>query len=143
MIDKPDDDELQRGRQLAAQEQLYNTALESNVTHVATQWLFKAYLLSEIAGDDITAAAAVIHKPEGLEAAHREFDSLTEQERIEVSEFVGLHFGRCLKIAIDWLWHACGVLHIDPEQLDPDHVALHAATLLSKVGMVPPGDPES
>ncbi len=135
--DQPHDDDLELGRQLALQEDLFNRALDSDVTHVSTQWLYKALLLTEIAGDDLDAAKEVIHAPEGLEAAHREFDQLTEQERTAVGEFVGMHFGRCLKTAIGLLWHACRVLEIDPAQLDPDHVALHAATLLSDPAMVP------
>ena len=106
-------------------------------THVATQWLFKALLLSNIAGDNIEAAKNVIHSSEGLEAAHAEFDGLTEEQRVAVGAFVGLHFGRCLKTSIGKLWHACGVLNNDPAQLGPDYVALHAATLLSDDDMVP------
>jgi hypothetical protein len=137
MTDQPRDDDLELGRQLKAQEELYNSALESDVTHVATNWLYKAYLLSEIAGDDLDAAKSVIHTVEGWDAAHREFDTLTEHERIAFGKCVGLHFGRCLRAAIGKLWHACGVLEIDTSTLDPDHVALHAATLLSDDDMVP------
>jgi hypothetical protein len=140
MTDTPKDDDHELGRQLKAKEELYNGALDSDVTRVATHWLFKAYLLSEIAGDDLDAAKLVIHRPEGLDAAHREFDALTEDQRIALGNFVGLHWGRCLKRAIERLWHASAVLEIDTSTLDPDHVALHAATLLSDSEMVPPLD---
>ncbi len=131
------DDDLELGRQLAAQEDLFNRAVDSDVTHVTIAWLFKALLLSKIAGDDLDAAKHVIHEPEGLEAAHCEFDELTEEERTAVGAFVGTHFGHCLKTAIGRLWHACGVLQIDTAQLDPDYVALHAATLIREPEMVP------
>ena len=135
MTDKPDDSEL--GRQLKAQERLYNAALESDVTVAGCGWIAKALVLSDIAGDDIEAAKQVIHKPEGLDAALREFEQMTEEQRNDVRSFVGEHWGRCLSASVQKLWHACGALEIDADELNPDYVALHAATLLSRDDMVP------
>ncbi len=124
-------------------EDLYTTAIDTDVTVVATSWLFKAYMLSEIVGENIDAAKQVINKPEGLDAANREYESLTEEQRAAVQTFVGLHWSRCVTDAVQRLWHACQVLDIDVESLDADHVALHAATLLSETEMVPPKPPDS
>jgi len=135
MTDQPNDDDL--GQQLAAQEQIYNAAIRSDVTVVATAWLARAYLLTGIAGDDMQAAATVIDLPAGQEAANREYEQLSEAERAAVLELVGLHWSLCVKRSIELLWHVCGKLRIDPTDLDNDHVALHAATLLSDRHLVP------
>jgi hypothetical protein len=129
MTDDNDDD---RGRLLAAQAKLYNAALDSDVTVVATNWLCRAYLLTEIAGDNIEAAKDVIHTDAGRDAADREYKSMDDAARNEFLTTIGLHWFVCVKKAVQQLWHACGVLDIDPESLDEDHVALHAATLLSR-----------
>ena len=131
------DDEFELGRSLKAQETLYNATLRSDVTVVATDWLARAYLLSEIAGEDIEAAVTVIDEPAGRAAARTEYDSLTEADRKAVLSLVGLHWSVCVKRAIEKLWHVCGKLQIDPTNIDEDHVALHAATLLSDPDLVP------
>ena len=91
----------------------------------STNWLGRAYLLTEIAGDDIQAAKDVIHTPAGRDAAAREYEALDEEARAEFLRTIGLRWSSCVRPAVRSLWHACGVLEIDPTTLDEDHVALH------------------
>jgi hypothetical protein len=74
----------------------------------------------------------VIHTDAGYEAARREFAQLTEDERREAGTEVDAHWAACLKVALARLWQACDILDIDPTTLNADHVALYAATMLSK-----------
>ena len=87
MTDDHDDD---RGRVLAAQAKLYNAALDSDVTVVATDWLCRAYLLTEIAGDNIEAAKDVIHTDAGGDAADREYKSMDDAAPNEFLTTIGL-----------------------------------------------------
>jgi hypothetical protein len=111
---------------------MYDSALDSDVTVVACDWLFRAYLVLMIAGEDLDAATAVIHKPEARDAAHREYDDLNDDQRKAIGIIVGQHWANALRRAVDTLWHACGVLEIDPGSMHVDMVALDAATRLSE-----------
>ena len=115
----------------AAMENLYNEVLDSDVTRCGVDFLYRARLLLRVADHDPHVAKEVIHKPAGREAAEREFDALTDAERAEVGAEVGEHWATAVRHAIGRLWHAAIVLDIDPTGLEADHVALHAATLLS------------
>jgi hypothetical protein len=130
MTDQPHDDEL-LGAKLAAQEKLYNAALESPITEAGVNWLFRAHLLLKIADDDVDAAKEVIHTLAGEEAAKREFDALSDHERASLKEHVGLYWSVCVRSAVERLWHAALVLKFDPTTVDRDYIALTAATLVS------------
>jgi hypothetical protein len=117
--------------------ELYDKALDSDVTLVALDWLARAHLLLRVAGDDVKAAQDVIHTDAGRVAARSEYDALTDDARNEMGKYVGGVWSACLKEAIGRLWHACAVLEIDPTSMGVDMVALHAATLLSKVEHAP------
>ena len=114
-----------------AMEKLYNEAIDSSVTKHAADFMFRAHLLLRISDQDVEAAKDVIHIDAGREAAWREFQGLSEDERKIIGDEVGYQFSRLVKRAINKLWHACSVLQMDPTTLDPEHVALVAATLLS------------
>lgn len=126
------DDDL--GRELKAQEALYDEVLDSNVTTHAVDFLARAHLLTEIA--DIDTAKHFIHKPEGSEAARREWDDMDDEGRTEVTELVAQHWSLNVNLAVRRLWHAAKVLGFQPDTLDPKHVAMVAATYLSR----PPED---
>jgi len=115
----------------AAMENLYNKVLDSDVTRCGVDFLYRARLLLRIANHNPHAAVEVIHKPGGREAAQCEFDALTDAEREALGAEVGADWAIVVRHAIGRLWHAAGVLEVDPTGLEPDYVALHAATLLS------------
>ena len=131
MNDQPRDDDLELGRQLKAQEALYNAAVDSPVSERGLEWMFRARLLLRITDHDVHAAGGAIHTPGGHHAARKEFDALPEPERIQLGAEIGEQWAICLKVAVQRLWHACQELEIDPSTLNEDHVALTAATLLS------------
>jgi hypothetical protein len=137
-MNTPDD---YRPEHLRAMEALYNEVLDSPVTRITTDWLFRAFLLLQISGDDPVAAREVVHTPAGLEAARREFDELPDTDRRAIGRVVGQHWAACVKDAIRRLWHACAVLQIDPASMSADSVALHAATLLSANPPEAPDEP--
>jgi hypothetical protein len=112
-------------------ELLHNAVLDSTVTRHGVDWMFKARLLLRITDDEPESAKAVIHTPAGGRAAKAEYDSLTEAERTQLGDEVGMAWACLVKTAIGKLWHAADVLGIDTADLDPDHVGLVAATLLS------------
>ena len=114
-----------------AMEALFDEVLKSPVTRCATDFLFRARLLLRITDDDPLAARAVILEPAGREAAGREYETLTDEDRDALERDVAADWTMCASHAISRLWHACSVLDIDPGTLDADHVALTAATLLS------------
>jgi hypothetical protein len=128
------DDDLDLGRELKAQEALYDEVLDSNVTTYAVDFLARAHLLTEIA--DMETARVFIHKPEGAEACRREWDDLTDEGRSEITGLVAKHWSLNVNLAVRRLWHAAKVLGFQPDTLDPKHVAMVAATYLSR----PPED---
>jgi hypothetical protein len=66
------------------------------------------------------------------EAARREFDQLSEDARDELRKVVGQHWSLNVNLAVRKLWHAATVLGFKPDTLDPQHVAMLAATYLSR-----------
>src|SRR5215217_1258007 len=101
-----DDDDLALGATLAAQEKIYNAALDTDVTQLGVDWLARAHLLLEIANDDVDTAKAVVHTAAGKEAAAREFESLDDDKRNALGQYVCLYWGKALKEAVQRLWHA-------------------------------------
>jgi hypothetical protein len=100
----------------------------------AVDFLARAHVLTEIA--DIETAKDFIHKPEGTEAVRREWDDMDNEGRKEVTGIVTQHWSLNVNLAVRRLWHAAQVLGYQPATLDPQHVALVAATYLSR----PPDD---
>ncbi len=133
MTDQPNDDDLElRRRQLASMSRLYDEVLDSDVSVHAVNFLAIARLLCDIAGSDLHAAAAVIHEPAGLEAARSEYEHLTDEDRRELHEQIAEHWSLNVNLAVRKLWHAAAVLNFQPDTLDPKHVAMVAATYLSR-----------
>lgn len=116
---------------IEAMSALYDRVIDSPVTHVGVDWLARAILLLRIADHDVDLAGEVVHQDAGREAARREYDTLEDQDRRALTAEVCEHWASCVRDAILRLWHACGALQIDPVNLQPDHVALFAATLLN------------
>jgi hypothetical protein len=108
----PHDDDLELGRELKAQEALYDEVLDSNGTTHAVDFLARALMLCEIA--DIDTAKDFIHKPEGSEAVRREWDDLDDEGRKEVTEIVAQHWSLNVNLAVRRLWHAAKVLGFQP-----------------------------
>ena len=130
----PHDDDLAHGRELKAQETLYEEVRDSPVTAHAVDFLARAHLLTEIA--DLETAKEFIHSDAGREAARREWDDLTDDDRKEITIVVAKHWSLNVNLAVRRLWHAAAVLGFQPDTLDPKHVAMVAATYLSR----PPED---
>src|SRR5215211_200141 len=93
------DDEAQAER-LAAQSALYDEALDTDVTAHALDFLARAQLLLRIASDQPEAAYPVVHSPAGREAARREFDQLTDDERDELKRTVAQHWSLNVNLAV-------------------------------------------
>ncbi len=126
------DDKHNEDEQLKAEEQLYKAALDTPVTRQATDWLAIAYLVDRVTNSNVEAAKTVIHKPAALDVARREFDDLNDEERHALLRVVGVHWAAVVSEAVRRLRHAAGVLKIDPDTIDPEHVALTAAMLLGE-----------
>jgi hypothetical protein len=118
------------GARLKAQEELYEQVLDSPVTTHAVDFLARAHLLTQIA--DLETAKEFIHKPEGSEAARREWDDLNDDDRKGITELVAKHWSLNVNLAVRRLWHAAEVLGFQADTLDPKHVALVAAIYLSR-----------
>ena len=86
--------------ELQAMEKLYNEAIDSSVTKHAADFMFRAHLLLRISDQDVEAAKDVIHIDAGREAAWREFQGLSEDERKIIGDEVGYQFSRLVKRAI-------------------------------------------
>ena len=126
----PDDDDLGHGRELKAQEALYEEVLDSTVTEHAVNWLCRAHMLLRISGDTPETARDAIHTPGGVHAATREYRSLSDTERAELHQEIGAAWSFVVGKAVRQLWHAAKVLGFQPDTLDPKHVAMTAATYL-------------
>jgi hypothetical protein len=136
----PDDDDLTHGRELKAQEALYEEVLDSNVTDHAVNWLARAHLLLRISGDTPELARDAIYTSGGFEAATREYQGLSDAERAELLKVIGATWAFVVAKAVRQLWHAAKVLWFQPETLDPKHVAMTAATYLGSEGQEPAAD---
>ncbi len=110
----------------------YIAVLRSPVTDLGANWLYKAHLVMRIAGDDLIAAAEAAHSEAGHEAALRERDELSEEERVAIGKEVGAHWALCVTVALERLWHAARVINVDPHTISTDHITLTAATLLKE-----------
>ncbi len=133
MTDQPHDDDLEpRRQQLAAMSRLYEEAVATDVSLHAVSFLACARLLTDIAGGNQDVARDVIHEPAGLEAAAREYEQLSDDARRALNSQIGEHWNVNINLAIRKLWHAAGVLRFKPTTIDPKHVALVAATYLSR-----------
>jgi hypothetical protein len=131
------DDNLAHGRELKAQEALYEEVLDCNVTDHAIDWLCRAHMLLRISGDTPETARDAIHTPGGVQAAVREYRGLSETERDEALQEIGATWSFVVGTAVRRLWHAAKVLGFQPDTLDPKHVAMTAATYLGGQGHVP------
>ena len=117
---------------LAAQAALFDAAMETPVTTSAIDFLWRSHLLVKIADDDLDAARSVIHTAAGSEAARREWDQLSHDEQVEVASAAGQHWNLNLNLAVRKMFHAANVLGFQGDTLDPKHVAIVAATYLSR-----------
>ena len=117
---------------LAAQSALYDEVLESPVTDHAVDFLCRAQLLLRIADDQPEAAKDVIHSDAGHQAALREYEQLSDDDRQKVHESVAQHWSLNVNLAVRKLWHAAEVLGFKADTLDPKHVAMVAATYISR-----------
>jgi hypothetical protein len=121
-----------KAERLAAQSALYDATLETDVTERAMDFLARASLLLRITRDDVEATKPVLHSPGGREAARREFDQLTDDERDEIKQTIGQHWSLNVNLAVRRLWHAAEVLGFHADSLDPQLVAMVAATYFSR-----------
>jgi hypothetical protein len=131
ITDHTPDDEFIR-EQLAGMSALYDQVLDSDVTLSAIDFMARAKLVMDIAGDDLAAAGAVVHAPAGREAAKREYDQLSDEARADLHQLVGQHWSLNVNLAVRKLWHAANVLGFKPDTLNPQMVAMVAATYLSR-----------
>jgi hypothetical protein len=115
-----------------AMSNLYDQVMDSDVTVHAVDFICRAQLLMDIAGDDTDTAKSVIHTDAGREASIREYESVSDEDRHELLQVVGQHWSLNVHAAVKKLWHAATVLGFKPDTLDPKHVALTAATYLSR-----------
>jgi len=120
-----------KDERLTAQSALYDATLGTDVTDRALDFLARSLLLLRITRDDVEATKPVLHSPGGREAARREFDQLTDDERDEIKQTIGQHWSLNVNLAVRRLWHAAEVLGFHPDSLDPQLVAMTAATYFS------------
>lgn len=113
-----------------AMSRLYDEVLDSSITERAVNFLARSHVLCEIA--DVEVAKDFVHRPEGREAARREWDDMDDDGRRAVTEMVAAHWSVNVNLAVRRLWHAARVLGFQPGTLDPQHVALVAASYLSR-----------
>jgi hypothetical protein len=118
--------------QLEAMSKLYDEVLDSKVTDHAIEFLCRAQLLLDITGDDLETARGFIHTDAGREAVRREWDDMDDDGRKDITEIVSQHWSLNVNLAVRKLWHAANVLGFQPTTLDPKHVAMTAATYLSR-----------
>lgn len=118
--------------QLKAQAALFEQALDTPVTDQALDFLSRAALLLRIADDDVDTIKPVIHSAAGRDAARLEFDQLSDDHLAELRERVCHHWSLNLNLAVRVLWHTANVLGFQATSLDPKHVALVAASYLSR-----------
>jgi hypothetical protein len=124
--------EEREGARLAAQSALYDQVIDSNVTRNAIEFLCRCQMLLKIAGDDLDAVLPVVHTPAGQEAARREYEQLADDERDELHTVVGQHWSLVVNLAVRRMFHAAQVLGFKADTLDPKHVAMVAATYISR-----------
>jgi hypothetical protein len=117
---------------LKAMAKLYDKAIDSEVTSHALDFLCRAQLLLDIASDDPETAKSFIHTDAGRAAALREYKELTDDDREELHKAISQHWSLNLNLAVRKLWHDAHVLGFQPDSLDPKHVAMTAATYLSR-----------
>jgi hypothetical protein len=125
-------DDLQLGAKLARMEVLFNAAIKSSVTDHALEWLAAAQLLLRVADDDADVAREAISTPAGREAAAREFEALSGDQRKALVQRITAHWAVNRRPRSSGSGHAAEVLGFDPETIAPDAVALVAATYLSE-----------
>src|SRR3954454_6095191 len=108
---------------LAAQAQLYDAAIDTPVTTSALDLLCRAEMLTRIS-PDLDDVKPIVHSAAGHQAARREWDQLSDDDRAEVLEIISQHWSLNLNLAIRKMWHAASVLGFQADSLDPKHVAL-------------------
>jgi hypothetical protein len=116
---------------LAAQSALYDEVLESPVTSHVVDYLCRTQMLLRIADGEFDTVHSVLYTDAGREAALREYEQLSDDERKEVHETVAQHWSLNVNLAVRKLWHAAEVLGFRGDTLDPKHVAMTAATYFS------------
>jgi hypothetical protein len=117
---------------LAAQAALYDRALDTPVTTAAIDFLCRSQMLLRITEDQLDPALEVVHSDAGHAAARREWDQLSEDERIEVARVAAQQWDLNLNLAVRRMFHAANVLGFKGDSLDPKHVAIVAATYFSR-----------
>ena len=68
----------------------------------------------------------------GHQAARREWDQLSDDDRAEVLAVISQHWSLNLNLAVRKMFHAASVLGFQADRLDPKHVAIVAASYLSR-----------
>src|SRR5215207_4005021 len=116
----PDKTEAKRQR-LDAQRALYNDVLD---------YLCRTQLLLRIA-DDHDTVRSVLYTDAGRQAALREYEQLSDADLKELHETVAQHWSLNVNLAVRKLWHAAEVLGFQAGTLDPQLVAMTAATYFS------------
>ena len=116
---------------LAAQKALYDEVMGSPVTEHAVDFLCRSSMLLRITDDEVDAAREFLHSAAGHEAALREYEQLTDDERDDLHKLVSNHWSLNVNVAVRKMWHAAQVLGFRGDTLDPKHVAMTAATYFS------------
>ena len=123
---KPEDDKL------AAQAALYEEVLDSPVTVNVIDFLCRTRMLLRIAGDKVDTVKPVMHTYAGRQAALTEYEQLNDTERHELHATVAQHWSLNVNLAVRKLWHASEILGFKADTLDPQDVAMTAATYFSR-----------
>jgi len=111
---------------------LYDRAIETTIAKHIVGRLAHCHLIERLTGDNTRLAFDMVNDPGAQDACKAEFDALTEPEIEELQAQVRSYVQPAFSDAIMRLWHACTILELDPEDIDPRYVALVASTLISE-----------
>jgi hypothetical protein len=113
-------------------EDLFDRAVETDVARRLLDRLALAWLVDRMTSGKLNVALDAIDDPGTRAAAQAEFACLNDQQRAALLAAVVPDMNESISTAVRHLWHVSRVLNVDPEGLDPDHVALVAAIKLAQ-----------
>lgn len=114
-------------------QRLFDRAMEAGPTHAALDRLIYCHLLDRITSGNLEVALEEFAAPSTAEAALRELESLTDNEREELAQAVIPMWNAALSQAVIHMWSGCRRLGYDPEGLGGDHLAILGALFLGEL----------
>jgi hypothetical protein len=120
-IDQAHRDELQR---------LFDRAMQAGPAMAALDRLIYCALGDRLTRHDRQTSMAVFADEGTVEAAIRELEQLTDEQRADLAQQVIPMWNEALSRAVLHMWHACRKLGYDPDGLGGDHLALVASVFL-------------